>query len=203
MLTLSCTCGETYHADEQHAGGRIRCKCGRLLEIVANPKPADLIESQERFVQPSRESSDVSTDMYLRRGAMFKFRRWVIGGSIVGILMLCGGVYRIANPSEGRKSTGTLAHAPAQMPTSGTTVQPVLPPCPPDAHVRPTSGTELGGKHRGGLGRLQVANGTDSDAVAVLMTMRQKRHVGRSSFEAGNQAPLLPCLRGATVSVSN
>src|SRR5882724_3855500 len=169
MLTLSCTCGETYHADQQHAGGRIRCKCGRLLEIVANQKPADLIESQERFTPSSRESSDVSTDMYLRRSAMFKGRRWVIGGSIAGVLVLCGGVYLIANPGEGRNSTGTLAHAPTPIPSSGTTVQPVLPPCPPDAHVRPTSGAELGGYHRGGLGRLRVANGTESDAVAVLI----------------------------------
>jgi hypothetical protein len=158
MLTLSCTCGETYHADEQHAGGRIRCKCGKFVEIVANPKPADLIDSQERFAPSSRESSDVSTGMYVRRSGDVQVRWWVIGGSIVGILVLCGGVYLIANPREGRNSTRALAHAPTPMPATGTTVQPVLPPCLPDAHVRPASGAELGGRHRGGLGRLRVVN---------------------------------------------
>jgi hypothetical protein len=41
--------------------------------------------------------------------------------------------------------------------------------CSSDLSIRPKSGAELGGRHRGGLGKVRVENGTRSDAVAVLV----------------------------------
>jgi vancomycin resistance protein VanJ len=40
MIPVRCTCGELFHADEQHVGRRLRCRCGSLVEIRA-PEPAE------------------------------------------------------------------------------------------------------------------------------------------------------------------
>src|ERR1019366_4090203 len=45
----------------------------------------------------------------------------------------------------------------------------VTPICDSKALIQPASGSELGGKWRGGLGRLKIVNGTPRDAVAVLI----------------------------------
>lgn len=169
MITVKCTCGETYHADEQHVGRRIRCQCGNVLEIIKTANSPDVVGPEERSASSSRDSSDGSADPYLRRTATFTARQWVIGASVAGILLLSWGVYLVANAPQGENSTASVRHAPAAVPAPVATLQPVPPPCPPEARIHPRSGTELGGQHRGGLGRLQVANGTDSDAVAVLI----------------------------------
>jgi vancomycin resistance protein VanJ len=39
LITVRCSCGEVFHADEQHAGRRLRCRCGKLVEIEI-PTPA-------------------------------------------------------------------------------------------------------------------------------------------------------------------
>lgn len=48
-------------------------------------------------------------------------------------------------------------------------VAPAAPRCSADPTLRPPSSSELGGHERAGYGRLQVSNGTDYDAVAVLV----------------------------------
>ncbi len=188
MITLKCTCGETYRAEEQHVGRRIRCQCGNVLEIIEIPNRPDLVRSEERSASSARGPSDGSADPYLRRTRMFTTRQWVIGASVGGILLSSWGVYLLDNARQGRNSTANVRHAPAAIPAPVAAVQPVPPPCPPKAHSRPRSGVELGGQHRGGLGRLQVANGTDSDAVAVLIddaTEAPRRAIFIRSGESG------------------
>lgn len=65
MITVKCTCGETYHAEEQHVGRRIRCQCGNVLEIIKIPDTPDLVRSEERSA--SRDSSVGSAYSHLRR----------------------------------------------------------------------------------------------------------------------------------------
>jgi hypothetical protein len=62
------------------------------------------------------------------------------------------------------------------------------PICDSKALLRPATGSELGGKYRGGLGQLKIANGTQRDAVAVLIdsaTKVPKRAIFVRSGEAG------------------
>jgi hypothetical protein len=173
MITVRCTCGETYHADEHYGGRRIRCKCGKFLEIVAVPNPRDLVGSQERSGSSSIEPSDRPAEAYWRRTRKALPRLWAVAVSVSGILLLSWGVYRIANPPQEKNSSASLRSTPLAVPAPVATVQPMPLMCAPEAQVRPRSGAELGGRHRGGFGRLQVANGTEYDAVAGSTTTRQ------------------------------
>jgi vancomycin resistance protein VanJ len=38
MLHIKCRCGNILHADEQHLGRRVRCRCGRTLTVRAAPR---------------------------------------------------------------------------------------------------------------------------------------------------------------------
>jgi hypothetical protein len=77
------------------------------------------------------------------------------------------------------------------VPTAGRPVaigEEVTPICDSKVLLRPASGSELGGKYRGGLGQLKIANGTERDAVAVLIdgaTEVPKRAIYVRSGEAG------------------
>lgn len=188
MMTVKCTCGETYHAEEQHVGRRIRCQCGNVLEIIEIPNRPDLVRSEERSASSSREPSDRPAEAYRCPTRKPLPRPRVVAVSVAGILLLSWGVYHIANPPHEKNSSASVRHAPAAIPAPVATVQPMPPPCPPEAQVRPRSGAELGGRYRGGLGRLQVANGTDSDAVAVLIddaTEAPRRAIFIRSGESG------------------
>lgn len=188
MITVRCTCGETYHADDQHVGRRIRCKCGNLLEIVPALNPRHLVGSPEQSAASSREPSDYPAEAYGRHTRHPLSRPWAVAASVAAILVLSWAVYRIANPPREKTLSTSLRPAPLAIPAPVATVQPVPPPCPPEAQVRPRSGAELGGRYRGGLGRLQVANGTDSDTVAVLIddaTEAPRRAIFIRSGESG------------------
>lgn len=39
-LEIRCSCGEVYHAEPSHVGRAVRCRCGKILPIVAAPAPA-------------------------------------------------------------------------------------------------------------------------------------------------------------------
>lgn len=195
MISVRCTCGETYHADEQHVGRRVRCRCGKILEIVAPVHPRALPGAQEPFSSTASKPSGRSADAYLRRTPKARTRRWVVPATVAGMLLLFWAVYRIGNPlQEKSSSTSARPSAPA-IPAPAATVQPVLPPCPSEAQARPRSGVELGGRYRGGLGRLRVANGTDLDAVAVLIddpTEAPRRAIFIRSGESGSMTSVPP-----------
>lgn len=112
----------------------------------------------------------------------------MISASVAGILLLSWGVYLVGNAPQRKHSSTSVRYTPAAIPASVATVQPIPLPCPSEAHIRPRSGAELGGQHRGGFGRLEVANGTDSDAVAVLIddtTEAPRRAIFIRSGESG------------------
>jgi len=195
MIAVRCTCGETYHADEQHVGRRIQCRCGKVLEIVAPLHPWDLPGARERSSSPAREPSARSGDVCPRPTPTATGRRWVVPASIVGVVLLFWCAYRLRNPLQEKDSSATSPPAATVTPAPAATVQPALPLCPPEAQARPRSGAELGGRHRGGLGRLRVANGTHLDAVAVLIddaTEAPRRAIFIRSGESGAMTSLPP-----------
>ena len=170
MITVRCMCGETYQADEQHAGRRIRCnKCGTVLEIAAVLTSRDTVGPRARSESSSTKPSGDSRPTYPGRTPKPSKRRWLVAASLAGMLLLSWGIYRITNsPQEKMFSVGSRLNVPA-IPAPVATVPPMLPACHPEADIRPWSGAELGGGYRGGLGSLRVRNGTDFDAVAVLI----------------------------------
>jgi len=168
MITIRCTCGETYHADEQHAGRRIRCgRCGKFLEIVAHAQ--DAANTHTRSDSPSATHSYAPAGSYLHRTLKRRRFLWIATVSLVGILFISWGVHHIANSPEEKTSTASSRPPSGAGSAPVAAVQPVPPLCLADAKVRPQSGKELGSRYRGGLGELRIANGTDVDAVTVLI----------------------------------
>jgi hypothetical protein len=158
MITIRCACGETFHADEQHAGHRIRCAtCGKLVEIVA---PAQKIAD----VHPRSDSPST--------GRSRTTRILVAAASLAGIIFVSWGVFRIVTPPERKTAPATVGAPFASLPAPVVAVQAAAPTCQTDVQVRPRSGTELGPRYRGGLGELRVVNGTELDAVPVLIDNR-------------------------------
>lgn len=92
MITITCQCGETYHAEERHDGKNIKCrKCGNVLPIrkLSAPPPAQRTAGP---LQESRESTSVGPQT--RSGAREK--RWwqkhsysLIGAAIIWGIIIC------------------------------------------------------------------------------------------------------------------
>jgi vancomycin resistance protein VanJ len=57
MLTARCECGEVFHADESHVGRRLRCRCGRVVEVRASAKPAAATATKTRPSPPPRPAA--------------------------------------------------------------------------------------------------------------------------------------------------
>src|SRR5688572_8984599 len=49
-IPLACRCGKTLRVADEHAGKRLRCKCGAVLAIPAAPP----IDSEEPAPEPRR-----------------------------------------------------------------------------------------------------------------------------------------------------
>jgi hypothetical protein len=192
MISIKCNCcGETYKAEEQHVGRRIRCRCGNVLEIVAHVYPPDLSGAREPM-DPSSSSRHVGT--ILRRIQQVTARGWLVYATVIVVIVSLFGVYRIITPSQ-ETTTNVRRPAPAITAPAAATVKPALVPWPSEALVRPVSGAELGGRYRGGLGKMQIANGTSFDAVAVLVddsTKTPRRAIFVRQGESGSITALPP-----------
>ncbi len=195
MITVRCACGETYHTDEQHIGRRIQCRCGKVLEIAAPLHPWELPVPRERSSPPATESLGHHSEVYPLRTPLATALPWVAAASIAGVVLLFSVSSWLGNPPQQRNSNATVPPPAASIPAPAARVQPV-PQCPPEAQLRPKSGVDVGGRrHRGGLGRLRVANGTALDAVAVLIdntTEAPRRAIFIRSGESGAMTSVPP-----------
>lgn len=147
MQRLRCTCGETFQADDAHIGKAVRCRCGRILQI-ARPRPSGHHAPLTLAVSAS-----------------------------IALFFFVWALTRTETPRPTSAVVARSADDPYQRAVeeafdlldSAGPVAPQAPPCPAEDVLRPPSSEELGGSYRGGLGRLRVMNGTDFDAVAVLL----------------------------------
>ena len=166
MITLHCTCGERFQADDAHAGKRIRCRCGLLVRIPGVPVQVSAQYHAHTSLGASTDPTSAPSPgaRSSRRGA------WVTVGAAVSLVFL---VFLVSVSRGGRegvptqRTTPTIPSPAASSPPAVTALQPQ--PCPADSVIQPRSSTELGADHRGGLGRLSVSNGSQFDAVAVLL----------------------------------
>lgn len=201
MVTLRCTCGETFQADEAHIGKAIRCRCGRILEITAVPvlAPASVPRPPSR-TQQAHETRAAGTSAAQRRGG------WRVPVAVPATLLLVvllvlwanTGVQpkpqepdpylEAANEALRERDPYVETTSPLSSPV-GTAVRHDVDPlealsgvrrarslaarddprCASENLVRPRSSDELGSSYRGGFGDLRIVNGTDVDAVAVLI----------------------------------
>ena len=185
VITIECTCGETFQADDAHVGKTIRCRCGHLLKIVA-PVPS----SAPRPLHPRTRASPYSDPATT---TATPHRSWTVLGvalsilgtalAIVLLLVVASSLLRQDIPNQTSRTTTPPPVLPSQ---------PLAPPC--DSVKQPRSSTPLGGSYRRGLGRLRVMNGTDFDAVAVLLessTNLRRRAIYIRRNESGSITQIL------------
>ena len=172
MISINCVCGETFHAEAQHVGRRVQCRCGRVIEIVV----------------PAAPQLTSSSDFRSERAS----RRWVfyVGAAVLVLLSVVFWFGRNGGDESSNRKLNPPVHSPIEAVPQTESAPPLsaLSRCPVDLPARPKSGAELGGRHRGGLGKLRVENGTDSDAVAVLIdeeTTTPRRAIFIRSGESG------------------
>lgn len=182
MIHIRCDCGAAYQAAEDHVGRSLRCRgCGRILQIVAVAVPAPGQPAQtptpDRSVAASRGNRQVKKTLALL-GAT----------AIVGISLWAASV---SPPARGPDAVQPTMKQPVD-PQGAPAPAPALTPLPPscDLALRPRSSAELGGDARGGLGSLTVSNGTECDAVAVLVESTSERAV-RAIFIRGRESGII------------
>jgi hypothetical protein len=165
LITLHC-CGENYHADEQHAGRKIRCrKCGRVLTIEA-VVPVQGIAS-------SRQPRWLRSDFWTMRPVAI--RKVALGGiALAGIVAWAFISARTVNTSGSQAKSSE--HASRGTPAVESRSE--LPD--PSGHpaVSLPNGTWIL-KPRGirGHGVLRIQNGSDLDSAVKLVTASLPRKV--------------------------
>ncbi|MGB9005731.1 MAG: hypothetical protein WCB96_08415 [Candidatus Aminicenantales bacterium] len=172
MFSIKCSCGEIYHADEQHAGHKIKCKkCGRIINIqppdqsISLPRQAagETHKNQNNIYNGKSQAS--KTSQTRPKGKHFAWIYACLGAAILLIVW-----QTIARKPSSRPDLHSVSSTLGTPYAKERPLQlPQQPDCPMGAFLRPISGEELGGHWRGGLGSLRITNGTDKDAVAVLI----------------------------------
>lgn len=190
MITVRCQCGQQYHAAEDHVGRAIRCRsCGRILTVAR-------AEADPRAELEVPESQDGSTGLTKRRAGTVKRRKSIallaLAAAIVAVVLI--GIHTPAQPES---------HAPAVQPqpasvrprsaqlfgppfASKDSSRPQVraPDCVAD-QLQPAAGAELARGLHGGLGILQVQNGTERDAVVALVDPGGNKRPRRVYVPAG------------------
>ena len=197
MISTRCECGETFQADERHAGKQIRCRCGRVLTIPVPSTPAPSLRRESRPSSRPASASPVAAPSPIAPRTRRAIIGLALGFAACLIPVLAWWVTRPAKrilDSSALPRATSLALAPST-PIPAATPLPAATPgpdatssaCSPGALYRPRSGEELGAGHRSGLSRLRVVNGTGHDAVVVLIdpSGKPRRAIFIRSGESG------------------
>ncbi len=83
MITLHCTCGETFRTDDVHAGKAIRCRCGLLVRI---PVPAQVSVPQNQQSRPRPSPNRTSAPPPETRWS--RSRTWITFGAAASLIFL-------------------------------------------------------------------------------------------------------------------
>jgi vancomycin resistance protein VanJ len=93
MLTARCPCGEVFHGDESHAGRKLRCRCGRFVELPVRVK-AKAMAGKAPVTPSRRPAAPPRTRPAARRegGARARLARWLAAASwgyLAGAIAAC------------------------------------------------------------------------------------------------------------------
>lgn len=173
MVDFPCdSCGQLLRADERHRGRLVRCHCGRVGRVPPGPSGAP-----RQAPGPSSAEPPGTADT---RGRRVKLRRChilvlcsvsLIGG--LGIGLVTGDLTSLRVGTDQPKAKTRLRPETGAEPRTPSTASLIAPrdstvDGPPVDPVSLPTGTELGDGGQGGLGTLEVTNGTERDAVAAL-----------------------------------
>lgn len=93
-MLIECRCGETYPADEKDAGGSLRCRCGRIVQVPSShgrAEPAMAVargetrEAVSRWLRASVLVPLLATAIILLfpvMGLRLGWRSWLGGGDL-------------------------------------------------------------------------------------------------------------------------
>lgn len=169
MAATNCVCGEKFHYSDEQAGGSVRCRCGRFLELPA-------------VAVTRRTEREVATSATRPRRRSLR-RPEVLAGLAVVIGLVAMAFIIDKTPPRSIRMTSANESIPARRASFFS--------CEPSdsggSWRRIPNGTELKGSPGRGLSRLTVENGTSSDAVVELVDDPTNK-VKRTVFVSGNDA---------------
>lgn len=176
LLSLTCECGETYHADKNHIGLAIGCtKCGRIIHVSDTPK-------QEKFFESVTENKPSSN-----RTVIYGVVATLVLGTISIAIFSCG-TTNSPNRTTDNKNTGSPV-ANIKQPQNNKINQNVAPPSttPLPVTTRYPNGKDLSKpQNLGGAGKLEITNGTSSDAIAKLIDVKTNKTIRLVYIQANN-----------------
>ncbi|MEQ1689873.1 MAG: endonuclease/exonuclease/phosphatase family protein [Gemmatimonas sp.] len=73
-FSVRCACGMEYNTDEQHIGKQIKCRCGRIVEIVR--PTGEYAEAYEARAKEARTRREQEAAMTARRERSTRRREW-------------------------------------------------------------------------------------------------------------------------------
>jgi hypothetical protein len=162
MITVKCSCGEIYHTEKQNVGRKLRCKCGKILEIIAPPHFQD--------TSPIKESEKVANQHCQSKPKIeSNWKHRAIIASICALLVFLIGPTIWMDFFPDKELSTNYSTSGSTIPAPAGKFQQSSPSCPLENIVRPQSSYEIGGRNRDGLGKLQIDNGTQYDAIASLV----------------------------------
>lgn len=170
MITVRCSCGEEFHADEAHLGKAIRCRCGRVLNIAAENRGHEAT-GKKSVETPRKSTSHAGSVVALIAAGVFFV-------SVFGLL---------SRPSTRADTRTSPDPAIPEL---------VAPVCNPSNVTRPNSSDGIGRASRGGLGQLRIINGTESDAVANLIDASSGLPQGAIYVRARESGDIMEIPRG-------
>lgn len=171
--TIAVTCGVCRRAVRIDAASRppIRVRCPHCSQIFGIG-----FGQQGQESAPDTKPSPATSDAPAAAPESASFPVFWVAAASLAVAFVA-----LSLSSEPRHQQAEGAQQFSEIGSKATDAKPrytglrITPPCSEDAGERPTSGRELGGRHRGGHGRITIANGTANDAVAVLSAVSDGR----------------------------
>ena len=195
MLTVVCPrCATKHFADEQHAGRHLRCsKCEDILTI----RNTASTKAGPQLIRPSVPFSLLKVGRAWRNLRVTRVKKGWLGAlllvSVVGGLLAwkLSAVSRKppAKPSHGKQASANLLNPTDRSLQHRDDL---------DVPVYLPNGTLLGpARFAQGHGELTIRNGTNDDAVVILMSAETKRVARKVYITANSDFTLLRITEGA------
>ena len=183
MIDIECRCGETYHADESHAGRSVRCpKCGMVTKIERSSRVQSTFPSRTEAASiPNTEGRPAKRVSRSTFGLSRRMKAAILAGVVFGVFGIAVALDKLwpDSPSKpGVESSATVAQpvAPTATTQSHDIQLPVVEPSPVIPNLLRQNAT------------LPPAQSSSDDLASLSTTNGEVQ-----------QIPISPCARGQQV----